>query len=199
MDFIRQRRLLVGLVAKAIDEGDLPVGSVDLVHLLFGHEPTWAGTLRHVEIVQKILEEAQRSGRIAPGKSPLGAAGLAKQAVLTAIVAELNLKEAAGRHGRGSTTDDVTFREVRSRLDDYVDYLVELTEYQRLAGDIHSRYALRAENDVDRSGSSAARLKEFQKASAWVSEFERTFDQASGIATAEPIKATASKYMPPAA
>ncbi|BCB18586.1 hypothetical protein OCUBac02_14800 [Bosea sp. ANAM02] len=182
MDFIRQRRLLVGLVAKAMDEGNLPVGSVDLVLLLFGDEPTWAGTCRHAKIVREILEEAQRSGRIAPGKAPLGAAGLAKQAVLNAIVDELDLTEAALRHGRGSETDDVTYREVRTRLDDYVGYLAELTEYHRLALDIRARYALRTENDVDRSGSSAARLREFQKASAWVAELKRTFDQASAVA-----------------
>lgn len=181
MDFIRQRRLLVSLVAKAMDEGKVPVDSADLVLLLFGDEPTWAGTVRHAEIVREILDQAHRSGRIEPGKPPLGAAGLAKQAVLDEIVAELNLAEAALRQGRGSETDDVTFREVRTRLDDYVGYLVELNEYARLANDVRARYARRIDDDVDRSGSSAARLREFQRASAWVSELERTFDQSSEI------------------
>lgn len=185
MEFIRRRRLLVGLLSEAIEQGRLPADSVDLVALLFGDEPTWAGIASHAQIVRKILEQARESGRIAPDKSSLGAAGLVKRAVFDAIVAEMDLGEAARRHGRGDGYDDVAYRGLRPRIDDYVDYLLEACEYRRLADDVRRRYASRGadEPDVRRASRSDTDL---QAAQNWVAEFEAAhgsaFD-AQGTAT----------------
>jgi hypothetical protein len=187
MEFIRRRRLLVRLLSEAIEQGRLPADSVDLVALLFGDEPTWAGIASHAEIVRTILEQARESGRIAPDKSSLGAAGLVKRAVFDAIVAEMDLGEAARRHGRGDGYDDVAYRGLRPRIDDYVDYLLEACEYRRLADDVRRRYASRsADEPVVRRASRSD--KDLQAAQAWVAEFEAehgsAFD-AQGTATTQ--------------
>jgi hypothetical protein len=191
MDKAQRRRLMAAFVADAISAGKLKSGAVDFSALLFGDPDMWTEFGRHGAMVERVIATSPAAVLPTTNRFVGSALPTAMKEVEDDIVRSLGIEAAQDGRGGGKSGADTEYRRVRSRRKNYVRYLAERADYERLNRSLQDAYA-----DLRAASLSASDLsKEFSLPLADVEVCRAEVDALIAVLAA-PASADVRRFVP---